>query len=1261
MVKIQEISRTSTFAWSLDNLPLLATGTVAGAVDIDFNSSSVLEIWDIFGSGDEKVALFSASVDNRFYSLVWSQPFDGRPRGLLAGAFENGLIEFWDAQTLIKTRDLNMASVHRSNKHTGAVRTLLFNPTQPHILVSGGSNGEIFVWDVKTFSEPFSPGQAMTPMDDITCVAWNNSVSHIFASTGNGGFTSIWDLKSKREVLHLSYSNGTGRANFSSVAWHPTQSTKLVTASENDSCSVILTWDLRNSNAPEKVMNTSKGVISLDWCKQDPELLLSSGKDNTTVLWNPVEGTKLGSYPTTANWAFLTRFAPAIPEVFAIASFDGKIVVQSLQDTSPPISSKVVSSNDAEFWSEISTAETQQPVFEHLQAPAWLKNPTSVSFGFGSKLVFVRQDSTGKSIVSIEQITPNTSIRDSSSRLEEALKARNFEPVISANLTRSLAEADGLDWKLLKEFSEVGKEKLFREAISLKGTEQGEDSQVNEVQAPINQEADFFESLGNENGKKEDVEAFAPKGKFSLFDETSEDDKSIIKLLLSKKTEEAVDICLKQDKLVEALVLALDSSDSVKLKVRNKFFKSNSDNLARVIYSVSSSNITDIVANANVANWVDIAASIESFCSDRDEFDSKITELGDRILDSSESVEESRKDAMLCYMAGNSLEKIAGLWLQELSDLEEELLKSGDSRVTTPSDARYCAISNFIEKITTYRGIANISNTFQGPYIEPIGKAILEYCNLVAGLGKFELADILLSLLPDDFNGLKAEKERIYRASNKPKSSGVLKSDQGTARGQYSGKFLPKVEASLATNGHSSSSQIYNASISGQTPGTGYVPKASSIPKSPLGSFSRPVPSYQHSGAQVSLGQHNPYKPSVGNPIGTPVPSFPTTNGPPAPPPKSATRQETEGWNDLPNTFKPKTGRRPAPVVAPAPSATSKALSSTSIPKTPSFAPPPPKGISRTSSRTSVPSQANLSAASSPRISHAPPSNKYAPAVAPNGMVASPDGNVSAFNGGHGSPMPVPPPSKVAYQLSTSAAPPPRNMYAPPPVSPGIASGMASADTARLVPAMPPKNPYAPPAAAMTTVSSGGSVPTPRMGGIVSPPPSLANYSGGVPPPMPNMRSNSMPFSPPPPPIGPKKTTTGEAFAQGNLTEPVVQSKPSFPPGDRSHIKDAYIPIYETLNTVLEEVKPRISERYARHGVDMERRLNMLFDHLNNDDLLSEETIRYLLDISSALKSKEYTRAAALNIEIATNHSEETLDWHTGVKRLIQMAEALLQ
>ena len=48
MVRLREIPRTATFAWSPGSaLPLIATGTRAGAVDADFSNETCLELWDL--------------------------------------------------------------------------------------------------------------------------------------------------------------------------------------------------------------------------------------------------------------------------------------------------------------------------------------------------------------------------------------------------------------------------------------------------------------------------------------------------------------------------------------------------------------------------------------------------------------------------------------------------------------------------------------------------------------------------------------------------------------------------------------------------------------------------------------------------------------------------------------------------------------------------------------------------------------------------------------------------------------------------------------------------------------------------------------------------------------------------------------------------------------------------------------------------------------------------------------------------------------
>lgn len=70
MVRLRDIPRTATFAWSPGTaLPLIATGTRAGAVDADFSNDTQLELWDLdLGNLEQTVELqpaASISTDSR--------------------------------------------------------------------------------------------------------------------------------------------------------------------------------------------------------------------------------------------------------------------------------------------------------------------------------------------------------------------------------------------------------------------------------------------------------------------------------------------------------------------------------------------------------------------------------------------------------------------------------------------------------------------------------------------------------------------------------------------------------------------------------------------------------------------------------------------------------------------------------------------------------------------------------------------------------------------------------------------------------------------------------------------------------------------------------------------------------------------------------------------------------------------------------------------------------------------------------------------
>lgn len=86
-------------------------------------------------------------------------------------------------------------------------------------------------------------------------------------------------------------------------------------------------------------------------------------------------------------------------------------------------------------------------------------------------------------------------------------------------------------------------------------------------------------------------------------------------------------------------------------------------------------------------------------------------------------------------------------------------------------------------------------------------------------------------------------------------------------------------------------------------------------------------------------------------------------------------------------------------------------------------------------------------------------------------------------------------------------------------------------------------------------------------------------------------------------------------------------------------------------------MKPKVPADYKKHVVDMERRLNILFDLLNNQELLKPDTINEMNVIADDLVNKQYDKAAASFTEIIKNKPEEGNDWMVGVKRLINFSK----
>ena len=106
-------------------------------------------------------------------------------------------------------------------------------------------------------------------------------------------------------------------------------------ASEDDHSPVIQIWDLRLASSPLKTLDSHrKGVLSVAWSQEDSDLLLSCGKDNRIICWNPNSnqegGEVLCELVDSNQWSFNVSWYPRNPAVIAASSFDSRVSIYSL-------------------------------------------------------------------------------------------------------------------------------------------------------------------------------------------------------------------------------------------------------------------------------------------------------------------------------------------------------------------------------------------------------------------------------------------------------------------------------------------------------------------------------------------------------------------------------------------------------------------------------------------------------------------------------------------------------------------------------------------------------------------------------------------------------------------------------------------------------------------------------------------------------------------------------------------------------------------
>lgn len=77
----------------------------------------------------------------------------------------------------------------------------------------------------------------------------------------------------------------------------------------------------------------------------------------------------------------------------------------------------------------------------------------------------------------------------------------------------------------------------------------------------------------------------------------------------------------------------------------------------------------------------------------------------------------------------------------------------------------------------------------------------------------------------------------------------------------------------------------------------------------------------------------------------------------------------------------------------------------------------------------------------------------------------------------------------------------------------------------------------------------------------------------------------------------------------------------------------------------MQRVAAKAPASFAPQVKDTQKRLNILFDHLNNEELVKPDTIKRLDELAEALAAKNFDHASKLQVDIQREKTDECGNW----------------
>ncbi|KAF8579001.1 glutamate-rich WD repeat containing [Ramaria rubella] len=185
--------------------------------------------------------------------------------------------------------------------HTSCVEDLQWSPAEPTVFASCSADCSVRIWDVRVRGRQSVIGLEAAHESDVNVISWNKNTTYLLLSGGDEGGIKVWDLRNFKESTERKPSPVASftwhEAPITSIEWHPTEDSVFAASGADDQ---VTLWDLSVEHDEDE---SGVNEDSQDGKEVPPQLLFvhQGQKDIKEVHWHPQIP---GAVMTTASDGF---------------------------------------------------------------------------------------------------------------------------------------------------------------------------------------------------------------------------------------------------------------------------------------------------------------------------------------------------------------------------------------------------------------------------------------------------------------------------------------------------------------------------------------------------------------------------------------------------------------------------------------------------------------------------------------------------------------------------------------------------------------------------------------------------------------------------------------------------------------------------------------------------------------------------------------------------------------------------------------------